>query len=66
MWDSRGITMCKEWKDDFLNFYYWAMQNGYKETLSIDRIDNSLNYCPDNCRWVTPKDQANNRRNNKC
>lgn len=60
---GRGITVCDEWKTDFLAFYNWAMSNGYRDDLSIDRIDNDKGYSPDNCRWATSKEQARNKAN---
>ncbi len=62
---ARGIKICDEWLHDFMNFYDWAMQNGYKEELTIDRINVDGNYEPNNCRWVTYRIQENNRKNNK-
>lgn len=61
---SKGIAVCKEWDDDFDSFYSWAINNGYKDGLTIDRIDNERGYSPDNCRWITSKKQCNNRTNN--
>ena len=62
---GRGVTICQEWLNDFMNFYNWAMISGYKEDLSIDRIDVNGNYCPENCRWVSMIVQQNNKRNSK-
>lgn len=61
---GRGIDVCQEWKDDFTAFYNWAMENGYKENLTIDRIDFNGNYGPSNCRWLTNLEQQRNKRNN--
>lgn len=59
---ARGITVCDEWKDSFESFYSWAISNGYSENLTIDRINNSEGYYPENCKWVTMEEQVNNRR----
>lgn len=62
---GRGIKVCDEWLNDFQCFYDWATKNGYKEGLTIDRIDNDSGYYPRNCRWVTMAVQNKNRRNSK-
>lgn len=59
---NRGITLCEEWLD-FENFHEWAIKNGYKEGLSLDRIDNDKGYYPTNCRWTTEITQNRNKRN---
>ena len=61
---GRGIKVCDEWKNNFEKFYNWANENGYKEGLSIDRIDVNGDYEPKNCRWVDNYAQANNKTNN--
>ena len=59
---GRGITVCKEWRANLLVFIDWAETNGYRPELQIDRENNDGNYCPENCRWVTPLVNVCNRR----
>ena len=61
---ERGIRICDEWKNSFEAFRDWALSHGYREDLTIDRIDVNGNYEPNNCRWATKKVQSRNKRNN--
>ena len=59
---GRGITICEEWRNNYPSFKKWALQNGYSNSLKIDRIDNDLGYFPNNCRWATQTIQSRNTR----
>ena len=60
LYGAKGISVCNEWHD-FNQFYKWAVENGYRNDLTIDRIDNCKDYCPSNCKWSDLYEQANNR-----
>jgi hypothetical protein len=62
---GKGVSVCKEWQDDFLAFKSWAIENGYQDGLSIDRIDSNANYEPNNCRWADIETQMNNKSDNR-
>lgn len=61
---GRGITVCEEWKNDFMAFYNWAINNEYTDELTIERVDVNGNYCPENCTWITKSQQCLNTRKN--
>lgn len=57
LYGGKGIKVCNEWENSFKCFYEWAMDNGYRDNLTIDRINPDKNYEPNNCRWATYKEQ---------
>lgn len=63
IYGGRGIKVCEEWLSDFMNFYDWAMLNGYVEDLTIDRINSNGNYEANNCQWITSSE--NSRKTNR-
>ena len=62
---NRGISVCDEWKNDYLVFKQWALANNYDDTKSIERIDVNGNYDPGNCEWIDMRDQVHNRTNSR-
>lgn len=61
---GRGITVCEEWKNDRTKFFDWALNNGYREDLTIERIDVNGNYEPSNCKWIPMSEQYKNKQSN--
>ena len=62
---ERGITICPEWTNDYIAFRNWALSNGYADNLEINRKNNEGNYCPENCNFVTAKENTRHRRGQK-
>ena len=62
LYGGRGITVCDEWRNDFMQFYTWSINNGWEDGLTLDRINNDGNYEPINCQFTTMKWQSRNRR----
>lgn len=60
---GRGIKICDEWLIDFMSFYKWSIENGYKDDLTLDRRNVNFDYCPENCRWLTLQQQNWNKQN---
>jgi hypothetical protein len=62
---GKGVRVCQEWSEDFTIFRDWALGHGYNEDKSIDRINSNGHYEPSNCRWITMKQQQNNKSSNR-
>lgn len=62
---GKGIKVCRKWDSSYLNFKVWALSSGYTDCLVIDRIDSSRNYCPSNCRWITPGNNTSRAKGGK-
>lgn len=62
---GKGVTIFQGWLDDFQTFYNWAMENGYADDLTIDRINSKKGYAPENCRWITMKENRERARNGR-
>ena len=62
---GRGITVCPQWAKSYIEFRDWALSHGYEEHLTIDRIDNDLDYNPENCQWITNTENIRKRGSNK-
>jgi len=65
LYGGRGIKVCNEWLKNYVAFYEWAISNGYRSDLTLDRIDRNGDYSPDNCRWVTYQQQSRNTAQNR-
>ena len=65
LYGGRGIVVCDEWRRSSRAFIDWALCAGYEEGLQLDRVDNDGPYSPENCRWVTPRENGSNKRNNR-
>lgn len=62
---GKGIKVCDEWKNSIINFYEWALKNGYEDGLSIERVDINKDYCPENCKWIPKNQQQKNTSRTK-
>lgn len=65
VYGAKGITVCNDWRFNYSEFKNWSLKNGYSDDLTLDRVNVRGNYEPSNCRWVTIKEQENNRTNNR-